>query len=504
MGSFGSGGVDAYPADEHDLQTYRDAEEAIAKMQWPVLVHADKPHERLYIAALDGTGNNMRKESPEYWSVVAKIHDQIAIRNEAEGPAISSGYVPGIGTQDNFISRTRDGITGYTFEQRVETAYLDFCEKSYAWLKQDPEAQIRVAGIGFSRGAEEVAALHRVIEERGIRNPESADVRRNDDGIVTRVRYADKPLLREPGQTVQVAVLYDPVSTGVENIDQNLRSSVVASLQLTAKDEWRDQFRSATHIAPGCSDDRRFCNITVAGAHSDVGNTYSKNGLGARSFNLGVDLLNALSDRPFLHKQVVPTDPSQIVVHRSDQHLMGLYTTREYDRTHERGRHTKVGGDDCPRQGPVVEACDLRQPANAELSASVPFRAVPITPVPDRATASDAPSARMEDARVARPEATQASAQITFFPRTALDDYLDAHCAAAERGDTAACSALTREYAQTPQAQQMIQQGRDLYEAEQSRQLEEQGHQEREQGMLRDRQQEHQQQEPTRSRGRSM
>lgn len=504
MGSLMSGGVDTYPADEHDLETYRDAEDTIAKMQWPVLVHVENPHERLYVAALDGTGNNMHKESWEHWSVVARVHDQIAIRNETEGSAISSGYVPGIGTQDNFIARTRDGITGYTFEQRVETAYFDFCEKSKRWIDENPGAQIRVAGIGFSRGAEEVAALHRMIDERGIRDPIGADIKRNDDGIVTRVRYADKPLLREPGQTVQVSLLYDPVSTGVEDIDRNLRASVVAALQLTAEDEWRDQFRSATHIAPGCSDDRRFCNVTVAGAHSDVGNTYSKNGLGARSFNLGVDLLNALSDRPFLHKQAVPTDPSQIVVHRSDQHLMGLYTTREYDRTHERGRHTRVGGDDCPRQQPVVEACDLRQPSSAELSASVPFRAVPISPVPERSAAADVRSGRVGDGRMARPETTRPSDPITFFPRTELDDYLDAHCAAAERGDLAACSALTREYAQTPLGHQMQQQGRELYEAEQQRQLEEQGRQEREQGMLRDRQQEHQQQELTRSRGRTM
>lgn len=504
MGSLMSGGVNTYSADEHDLTTYRDAEDTIARMQWPVMVHAENSHERLYVAALDGTGNNMHKESPEHWSVVAKVYDQIAIQNEMEGSAISSGYVPGIATQGNFMARTRDGVTGHTFEQRVETAYFDLCEKSKKWIDENPSAQIRVAGIGFSRGAEEVAALHRMIDERGLRDPIGADLKRDDNGIVTHIRYADKPLLREPGQTVQVALLYDPVSTGLDDINRRLPATVVAGLQITAEDERRDQFRSTTHIAPGCSDDRRFCNVTVGGAHSDVGNTYSKNGLGARSFNLGVDPLNALSDRPFLHKQVVPTDPSQIVVHRSDQHLMGLYTTREYDRTHERGRHTRVGGDDCPRGGPVVEACDRRQPANAELSASVPFRAVPIAPVPERVAAPDA-SARTGDGRGARHESTRQSDPITFFPRSALDAYLDAHCAAAAHGDMAACSALTQGYAQTPQAQQMHQQGRELYEAEQQRQSQDQARQEREsQTTLRDRQELEQHHEPTRSRGRTM
>ena len=51
-----SGGVETYPADAHDLESYRLAEADLAKLRSPVLLHADSPHERLYIAALDGTG----------------------------------------------------------------------------------------------------------------------------------------------------------------------------------------------------------------------------------------------------------------------------------------------------------------------------------------------------------------------------------------------------------------------------------------------------------------
>lgn len=130
MGSLTNGGVERYPADEHDLETYRQAEAAIGQMQWPVVIHGDSPHERLYVAALDGTGNNMYKDAPENWSVVAKVHKQVEVENHGGAATIATGYVPGIGTQDGFIARTRDGITGYTFEQRVETAYLDFCTKA--------------------------------------------------------------------------------------------------------------------------------------------------------------------------------------------------------------------------------------------------------------------------------------------------------------------------------------------------------------------------------------
>ncbi|MES8315146.1 hypothetical protein U6O09_12325, partial [Cutibacterium acnes] len=74
------------------------------------------------------------------------------------------------------------------------------------------------------------------------------------------------------------------------------------------------------------------------GAHSDIGNTYQRNGLGVLSFNLGVAFLNRLSDRPFLREQPVPDDPSMYVVHRSELGMAGLYRTSFFDRTGERRR----------------------------------------------------------------------------------------------------------------------------------------------------------------------
>src|SRR3546814_15057381 len=52
---------------------------------------------------------------------------------------------------------------------------------------EDPEAQIRVVGLGFSRGAEEAAALLRMIEERGIQDPESAKYTYHKDDLIKRV-----------------------------------------------------------------------------------------------------------------------------------------------------------------------------------------------------------------------------------------------------------------------------------------------------------------------------
>jgi hypothetical protein len=51
-------GVSHYPADEHDLQSYRDAQLALSQLPVPILVSAQRPHERLFVAAFDGTGND--------------------------------------------------------------------------------------------------------------------------------------------------------------------------------------------------------------------------------------------------------------------------------------------------------------------------------------------------------------------------------------------------------------------------------------------------------------
>src|SRR3546814_1004235 len=109
----------------------------------------------------------------------------------------------------------------------------------------------------------------------------------------------------------------------------------MSALQITAEDEHRDQFESTNLLKPGFSEGNRFLNITVGGAHSDIGDTYTLNGFGVRSHNLGIDYLNSFSDRPFLSKRVVPDDPAMSVVHRSDQHSW-IYTERGYrDRSEE-------------------------------------------------------------------------------------------------------------------------------------------------------------------------
>lgn len=370
-------GVDIYPGDRRDLDSYPEGERKLSRQQTPILLHSDNPHERLFIAALDGTGNSMHDDAREHWSVVARIYEQVRALEDRGISSIGAGYVEGTFTQDNPIARYVDGFTGYTFERRVETAYDQFCRQAKDWLQEDPDAQIRIVGLGFSRGAEEAAALLRMIDERGIQDPENAKYTYYKDGLIKSAEYTRPPLV-PPGKTVQAALLFDPVATGVKEHDRRLPPSVMSALQITAEDERRDQFESTNLLEPGFSEGNRFLNITVGGAHSDIGDTYTLNGLGVRSHNLGIDYLNSLSDRPFLAKRAVPEDPAMSVVHRSDQHSW-IYTERGY-RDGVRNRHDDLAPRSACRND--APACVEKEPFDPVMDSRLERRGVPIGALP--------------------------------------------------------------------------------------------------------------------------
>lgn len=371
MGQIGKGGVDTEPVTEQDRNGYSQAHAKLEEMRVPVLLAADNPHARLFIAALDGTGNSMINDKPEKWSAVARVSQQIDALEKQGITNIAGGYVEGTFTQEGVLrtpGRLLDGAFAHSFDERVETAYFQLCKQAAEWLRVDPQAQISVAGVGFSRGAEEVAALQRMIDERGIRDPEGAQVKLDQDNLIQKVKYADRPLLVPPGKTLQAALLLDPVATGVKDEERVLPSSNLSTFEINAQHERRDQYKNNDHVPPGLSQDGRDLGVTVPGAHSDIGNAYEKNGLGVLSFNLGVEYLNRLSDTPYLKKQDEPTDPAQYVIHRSDQHMMGLYTTRGYDKDGVRD----TVEDQSPRPG-----IQRREPINAELAAQVEWRTGP-------------------------------------------------------------------------------------------------------------------------------
>lgn len=375
-------GVATYPADAHDMQTFDNARNALSQMPAPTLYRSNNPHERLFVAAFDGTGNDANRD-PAHMTNVGRFRDQIEALEGPDADRIKVGYVEGPGTQRNAIARAIDGARGHTYEQRLEEMYDQLAIQSKRWLAEDPDAQIRVVSVGFSRGAEQAAGFTRLVHERGIQDIDGARVVRDEHGQ-KRIDYT-APALAAPGQTPQAVGLFDPVGTGVpRDHDRRLPPSVISGLQITAEDERRSLFKSTSIMDPGQTADGRFLNVMVAGAHSDVGGSYHLDGLSSRSGNLMTDYMNALSDKPFLNKVQEPSDPAMNVVHRSEQGMFLYRITPKVDRREDEGTVERLAPDKLVGKG--GDAFNA-QPRDERMAAAFDWRNVSIGVVPPEAPA---------------------------------------------------------------------------------------------------------------------
>lgn len=381
-------GVSHYPATVQDMQQFSVARDSLSKMQTPVLHDAHNPASRMFVASFDGTGNDAIND-PEHATNVARAHKAIEVRNAQGDTSIVSGYVAGPGTQDSWPARTWDGARGHTYDQRLEAMYAQFIEQAKAWKEENPDALITVASTGFSRGAEQAAGFTRLVHERGIQDPDGAVYQRDRNNQITGVAY-NQPPLQAPGSIAQAVALYDPVGTGVpvNDKDRRLPPSVISGFQLIAEDERRGTFKATHIIDPGMTTDGRLLAVTVPGAHSDVGGSYHRDGLGARSSNLMTDYLNGLSNRPFLEKREESLDPRMNVIHRSEEGMIIYRLGNKVDRLQDEGHIERL----VPRHM-VDKVADPNnaEPRDAQLHAQFARQTVSIGRLPGQPLTPDMP-----------------------------------------------------------------------------------------------------------------
>lgn len=328
-----------HAADESQLQSYKRAQEALSRFQAPNFLDPGSPNERLFIAMFDGTGNDVRSD-PDHATNVARMFGQLEASKDNVAGRLHAQYLAGPGTQSNPVTRTADGALGYTYQERLEKMYSDLVDKAVEWKQENPEASIRVVGVGFSRGASQAAGFTNLLHERGIIDPSSETL--GPDGRLNYARH-----IAVPGVTPQAVGLFDPVATGFpEKFDRRLAPSVVSGFQITALDEVRAKFRNDQIIAPGLSHDGRFLNVQVAGAHADIGGGYIRDGLARRSCNLMVDYCNALAPGVLeMQKSYEPTDPRLNVIHRSEEHMLIYQMDRKVDRSTPGGVNARLAPD---------------------------------------------------------------------------------------------------------------------------------------------------------------
>lgn len=437
-----------YPADAHDMHLYGDAGHALQQFRVPVLLDKDDSHQRLYVAAFDGTGNDADRD-PEHATNVDKIRKQI---ETLKSDRIGVGYVAGPGTQSGAWASAMDGKNGNTYDERIEAMYKQFIGKAAIWHKEDPQAQISIADIGFSRGAEQAAGFARIVQERGIQDPAGAKYTLDKEGQITGVKYTKPPLVA-PGQVAQAVALFDPVGTGepATEKDRRLPSSVISGLQLKSEDEKRSDFKGTNIIDPGMTGNERFLGVLVPGAHSDVGGSYHRNGLSNRAGNLVIDYLNSLSDQPFLKKLDEPTDPKLNVVHRSEEHKtygMPLYQYRDkIDRMQSGGTIDRLVPEN--QVGKVKDANNA-EPRDETLTAQFTRQNVRIGPVPPGRKSHDQEKDQQQEIDTARPKQDKNEPKEKSF----LDSIIDRLSQGAIDKDDKVMGAAVNDYMRSPLGQQ--------------------------------------------------
>lgn len=490
MGSDGllEDGTRIVPVTRQDFHIYDEAQQALSHLSAPALLHAENPHERLFIANFDGTGNDAEHD-PEHVTSIGIFHKQLEKLSD-KNQHIFTQYLSGPGTQPDLIPRLADGICGYTYDARIEKMYGEFIRQADKWLKEDPDAQIRVVATGFSRGAEQAAGFTRLVHERGIQDWQGEKVHHHFFHANT-ITYNNSPLVA-PGKIPQAVMLIDPVGTGLPySRDRQLPPSVVSGFQLTARDERRDAFPSTPIIPLGASGDGRFLDVNVPGAHSDLGGSYHHDGLAILNRNLAVDYLNALSDRPLLQKQAEPQDLQHYMIHRSEDHqfFYGTRYMRQHGERSERG--AQIGAPDCR----ATLACLPPEPVDAALASQLKDRhpvAIATAPTPAQAMPTitqftveptlgqqraqefqqlqeqmrwqASPHMREQVQPVPEHDATAAHRVDVFSitPHSSIDDMFEALYQASVADDRAAMSAVSQAYMQSPHGQAIEQEAQEV------------------------------------------
>ncbi|MGE7137077.1 XVIPCD domain-containing protein [Luteibacter sp. NPDC031894] len=309
MGHLLSGGT-ARPASASDLDAYERMREQQAKQTVPVLQHRDRPHEYLFIALFDGTGQSAYDD--RLLTNIGELKEQAEVLKLRPDRRIGVGYAEGIGTQKNPLTRAIDGAFPYTWDDKIRKVYRNLADQTQRWMDQDPQAQIRVVGAGYSRGAVLVPGFARLVDKFGIVDPEGMEFGRDTHGNLT---VKSPRTLVPPGEVAQAVGLFDPVGTNLpKNYDARLPKSVLSGFSQLARDEQRELFAHQTILDPDWSDDGRFLSATVPGGHSNVGGGNDEAGLETLAFNGMADYLNALTDRPLFTHRRVPDDPAQFTI----------------------------------------------------------------------------------------------------------------------------------------------------------------------------------------------
>jgi len=303
--------VSYHSPSSEDWEEYKKNIESFKEFKVPKIFDEKNKHDYLFIALADGTENDMKE--PSKYTNIAKIREEL---KDNTNPNIATFYKDGVGTYEgkgNILDKTKakfDAALSLSHEERVKEIYEEFSKQANIWKSKDPNANISIVEVGFSRGSGVVSLLNQMIHEKGIKDTETKK-------IINGKLQATGDYLISPGQISQSVLLYDPVTTSMKE-NMSLSNSTVSALQINAKDEYRNFF-PLSKIAQG----EHQLEINLPGCHTDIGGGYDKNGLSLYSKNIGNQYLNKMihtKDKLFKKTRLPSRNDPSVVIHHSEEH----------------------------------------------------------------------------------------------------------------------------------------------------------------------------------------
>lgn len=258
------------------------------------------------------------------------LYNSVLIHNKHNLIAV---YQRGVGTAPNdwsimrkFIGSGSTGLTSLDFLRVADKAYAEAVAGINAAYQRNPRARFVFVTSGFSRGAAAARLINNRLRDRGV-----PDRQRPGKYIVA------------PGTArIGASVLYDTV-VSLDNswfsINPFKKSPTFAiprgvqTLHIVAENEYRDAFPLT--LAGGAD----VHQVWVPGAHSDIGGTYTTDGISAVTLQMGLHYLHAAGvpvgdpNQDFGLKPSYLPNPRRFAIHDSR-----YLADRPFDRTLETQR----------------------------------------------------------------------------------------------------------------------------------------------------------------------
>ena len=254
-----------------ELEQYKQAPALIGQqLDTKNTFNLSNPHHRLFFVSLDGTRNTRNNPDIDYVRTNPDLLQRMAPNIPGKVRSIYKSGPGGDYKNDSFLERLQDAASGDSCTETAKEAYDDFIVQAHRWIQDDPQTEIHVSMVGFSRGSATTREFANLVHEKGI---PAAD---------------GNGYLIPPGKVhLDVMLLYDTVATGQETV---LNLDIPPGLQvvhLTANDENRYFFPLSSVKDPFNLADQGIIEVGFAGAHSDIGGGIEYGGLSARTLELG-------------------------------------------------------------------------------------------------------------------------------------------------------------------------------------------------------------------------